>query len=218
MKTQKHAANTPARAARSLSHAMERDDHAIDDATIPNRPDAPLEPSSAAAAPEGLVVTLPTLAHEPLASPERSHASEATARAHVQVAPNVLDLVTLPIATPEETRQRQAQRDLNEIVHSVLVLGLIVSVACMLIGIGLDLLYRREIPTAVPDFGDIFTRVRALRPSGFIALGLLVLIATPILRVIGSIGAFLYERDWRYAGITGLVFIILMVSLVLGKG
>ena len=70
----------------------------------------------------------------------------------------------------------------------------------------------------MPDFGDVFNRVFALRPSGFLALGLLMLIATPILRVIGSILVFLYERDWRYAGITCLVLAIVIVSLVLGKG
>ena len=62
-----------------------------------------------------------------------------------------------------------------------------------------------------------FVRVVSLRPSGFLALGLLVLIATPILRVVGSILAFIYERDWRFAGITFLVLIIVMVSLVLGE-
>jgi uncharacterized membrane protein len=70
----------------------------------------------------------------------------------------------------------------------------------------------------VPDIGDVVNRVIALRPSGFLALGLLVLIATPILRVIGSIGAFVYERDWRFAGITTLVLGVLILSLVLGRG
>lgn len=100
----------------------------------------------------------------------------------------------------------------------MLVIGLILSTALMLVGLALDLTLGREVPTAVPDFGDIFNRVIALRPSGFLALGLLVLIATPILRVVGSIFAFLYERDWRYTGITLLVLGIVMVSLVMGKG
>jgi uncharacterized membrane protein len=51
-----------------------------------------------------------------------------------------------------------------------------------------------------------------------LALGLLVLIATPILRVVGSILAFLYERDWRYAGVTTVVLIVVLISLLLGKG
>lgn len=57
-----------------------------------------------------------------------------------------------------------------------------------------------------------------LRPSGFLAAGLLVLIATPILRVAGSIFAFLHERDFLYAGITAFVLLIVLASLLLGKG
>src|SRR5262245_16949641 len=64
----------------------------------------------------------------------------------------------------------------------------------MLAGLGLDLLYRRELPAAIPDLGEVFRRAVALRPSGFLALGLLMLIATPVLRVIGSIIAFCREH------------------------
>ena len=102
-------------------------------------------------------------------------------------------------------------------VAPALIIGLAISTILMLIGIGLDIALQRDIPTAVPDFRDVFARVAALRPSGFLALGLLVLIATPVLRVIGSIFAFIYERDWRYAGITFLVLVVVLVSLVLGE-
>lgn len=139
-------------------------------------------------------------------------------RPQVHVASNLLDLVTGRLATPATQQVAKEQRDLNEIVHQMLVIGLILSTTLMLVGLALDLALGREVPTAVPDFGDIFNRVIALRPSGFLALGLLVLIGTPILRVVGSIFAFLYERDWRFAGITLLVLGIVMVSLILEKG
>ena len=139
--------------------------------------------------------------------------------ARVHVAPNLRDLViAAPLATPQETQVAQERRDLNAVVHGVLIIGLIISTALMLAGVGLELFSQRDLPTAVPDIGDVINRVLALRPSGFLALGLLVLIATPILRVIGSIGAFVYERDWRFAGITTLVLGVLIVSLVLGRG
>ncbi|KPV49515.1 hypothetical protein SE17_32180 [Kouleothrix aurantiaca] len=107
---------------------------------------------------------------------------------------------------------------MNEIVHGVLIIGLATSTALMLLGLGLALFYQRDLPTAVPNIGDVLGRVAALRPSGFLALGLLVLIATPILRVVGSIGAFVYERDWRFAAITSLVLAVLAVSLLFGRG
>ena len=56
----------------------------------------------------------------------------------------------------------------------------------------------------------------AFQPPGLLALGLLVLIATPILRVLGSVIGFIVERDWRYALITSIVFLIVVASILLG--
>jgi len=166
-----------------------------------------------------VVIRTPSSAREPIAPPTARPAAPAqSARAPVHVAPNLRALVTAPPVTPQETPAAKEQRDLNEIVHGVLIIGLVVSTALMLTGLALDIAYRREIPSAVPDIGEVFGRVLALRPSGFLALGLLALIATPILRVVGSIGAFIYERDWRFAGITLLVLAVMVASLLMGRG
>jgi len=55
----------------------------------------------------------------------------------------------------------------------------------------------------------------ALRGDGraIIQLGLLLLIATPLARVIFSIVAFELEKDRLYVGLTVIVFLILMYSL-----
>ena len=180
--------------------------------TIEGRPaPPPARPASA-----GPVVIRP----EATGATFKTHgrASSQRERAQVRLAPQVLDLLTIPAATPQVTETAREQRDLNAVVHGVLMVGLAISTALMLAGIGLDLFLQRDLPAVVPDLGEVLARVAALRPSGFLALGLLVLIATPILRVIGSIGAFVYERDWRFAGITTLVLGVLIVSLVLGRG
>ena len=52
-----------------------------------------------------------------------------------------------------------------------------------------------------------------LRGRDIIQLGLLVLIATPVARVIFSLIGFLIEKDWIYVVITAIVLIILSVSL-----
>ena len=46
-----------------------------------------------------------------------------------------------------------------------------------------------------------------------IQLGLLVLIATPVARVLFSVFAFARERDWAYVCITLVVLVILLYSL-----
>jgi len=51
------------------------------------------------------------------------------------------------------------------------------------------------------------------RGRDVIQLGLLVLIATPVARVIFSLIGFLIEKDWIYVAITTIVLIILSVSL-----
>lgn len=48
---------------------------------------------------------------------------------------------------------------------------------------------------------------------GWIQVGLLLLIATPVARVIFSVYAFVRERDWLYVGITLIVLSILACSL-----
>jgi uncharacterized membrane protein len=48
---------------------------------------------------------------------------------------------------------------------------------------------------------------------GLIQLGLLVLVATPVLRVAGSLVAFALLRDRTYVVLTSIVLVLLMVSL-----
>ncbi len=159
-----------------------------------------------------VVMPVPPGAAEPAARPP------GIGQRDVHVAPNLRELViATPVAEDDDALRAQG-RDLNQVVHGVLIIGLAISTACMLAGVGLALFNRRDLPTTIPDLGELFARVVALRPSGFVGLGLLVLIATPMLRVVGSIGAFVYEHDWRFAAITCLVLGILITSIVLGHG
>jgi uncharacterized membrane protein len=66
--------------------------------------------------------------------------------------------------------------------------------------------------------GATLAGVRAGNPAAIIVLGLLVLLATPLLRIIVSIVSFARERDWPYVAITLLVLAILLLSFALGKG
>ena len=50
-----------------------------------------------------------------------------------------------------------------------------------------------------------------------IQLGLLLLITTPIARVIFAVIGFLWERDWLYVFISLIVLAVLLYSLVFGR-
>jgi uncharacterized membrane protein len=59
----------------------------------------------------------------------------------------------------------------------------------------------------------IVTEALKFRGRDMIQLGLLLLIATPVARVIFSLIGFLIEKDWIYVAITSTVLIILSISL-----
>ena len=54
------------------------------------------------------------------------------------------------------------------------------------------------------------------RPEAIIELGLLLLILTPVARVVFSIFAFAWERDYLYVGLTLVVLGVLLYSLLAG--
>jgi len=166
--------------------------------------------------PEPVVLPEPKATDE-LKVPQAKPASP-NIEAEVTVAPNLSDLVTGKLETPEEAQAVKRRHEINTVVHRVLIVGLAISTVLILFGLGLDILRHRQVPTDAPTFREVFRRTAELRPSGFLTLGLLVLVATPIMRVIGSTIAFLYERDWRYALITFVVLVVVTLSLLLGQG
>ncbi|AEY66155.1 DUF1634 domain-containing protein [Clostridium sp. BNL1100] len=64
---------------------------------------------------------------------------------------------------------------------------------------------------------DIFSGLAVLKPYAVILTGLLILIITPVFRVGISIFTFLKEKDYMYVIITTIVFVILIISFLLGK-
>lgn len=125
---------------------------------------------------------------------------------------------------PEEQGEalvRQAELVISHVLRG----GVLLSVAIILCGVVLfyvrafGALGRSEdvaaFPHTLPSVGQGLAHADS---QAVIILGLLVLLATPVVRVAVSIVAFLLERDWRYVVITSLVLLILLLSFVLGKG
>ena len=72
-------------------------------------------------------------------------------------------------------------------------------------------------PTFPHTLHDVLTGLADFRGQSIITVGLLLLIATPVLRVAVSIFGFVYEHDRRYVVITSIVLTLLLLSFVLGK-
>ena len=106
------------------------------------------------------------------------------------------------------------------IVSWVLLIG--VSLAAALIAVGLlgsflvgwrgSLLGLPADDVPIGSFGDLGGGLAALRPQAIGQLGLLVLVATPIVRVLTSLVAFALERDRLYVVLTAIVLAILLAS------
>ena len=74
-------------------------------------------------------------------------------------------------------------------------------------------------PSTYPhSLGGVLAGLAHGDPLAILSLGLLVLLLTPVARVLVSILAFARERDWLYVAITALVLLILVVSFLLGAG
>jgi uncharacterized membrane protein len=73
-------------------------------------------------------------------------------------------------------------------------------------------------PQELRTVSGILREVATFHGRGLIQLGLLILIATPVARVLFSVVAFLYERDWTYVAITVIVLALLCYSLFGGGG
>ncbi|HUI09998.1 MAG TPA: DUF1634 domain-containing protein [Bacteroidota bacterium] len=61
--------------------------------------------------------------------------------------------------------------------------------------------------------GGILSEAFALRAGGIVQTGLLILIATPVLRVAFSLFGFARQRDWLYVLLTLIVLTVLTAGL-----
>ncbi len=73
-------------------------------------------------------------------------------------------------------------------------------------------------PAELRSVPDIVHHAMTLRPLGVIQFGLLLLIATPVARVLFSVLGFGMERDWMYVVITLLVLALLIYTLTSRSG
>jgi uncharacterized membrane protein len=106
---------------------------------------------------------------------------------------------------------------LERTVQRVLQAGVAVSFALMLAGVVLALARGEELAVHVVPLRELAGGLAALDPAAYVSLGLAVLIATPFLRVAGSLVAFLRLRDRRYALITAVVLLVMCVSVLAGQ-
>lgn len=110
------------------------------------------------------------------------------------------------------------RRRIDALVHLVLLAGGALAGLLLLAAIVAALAEHRGLPQVPERLSDVLRAVRHLEPAGLASLGLVILILTPVARVVGSVVAFAWMKDWRFTLITLLVLTLMGLSLYFGQG
>jgi uncharacterized membrane protein len=118
--------------------------------------------------------------------------------------------------------QRAASAEVEGVIARLLIAGTIVGVGLLAIGVVLMAVHgiSPEAATFPPfDASTVPGDLAALRPEGFLWAGIVILIATPIARVIGELVTFSVRGDRVMAGVAlailGVVALSVVAALVL---
>lgn len=125
-----------------------------------------------------------------------------------------------------DKKTRISDEKIDEVIGNLLRVGVIVSSIIVLIGGVLYLLkHGTEPPRYHIFYGEpsefrsllgIMKSASTFSGRGVIQFGLLLLIATPVLRVAFTVISFLIQRDRVYVGVTLIVLAVLLFSLAGG--
>jgi len=129
-------------------------------------------------------------------------------------------------AHEEQDRRRQDERQLEMLIGRVLQTGVLAAAAVVLAGAAVYLVrhggdapqygvFRGE-PEDLCSVAGIVADASQLRGRGLIQLGLLLLIATPVVRVATAAIAFALERDRLYVAVSLIVLGSLAYSMLVG--
>jgi len=127
----------------------------------------------------------------------------------------------------EPREERISDYAVEQLIGRLLQIGVGIAALVVVIG-GLLLLahhgaeipnystFRGE-PESIRTLYGVVHGLMAADARSIIQFGLLLLIATPILRVAFTWFAFVLQRDWVYVAITSVVLILLLYGLVFGR-
>jgi uncharacterized membrane protein len=123
----------------------------------------------------------------------------------------------------QQSNQGLTDEQVEQVLGNLLRVGVVV--AALVVALG-GVMYLAEYGTAPADHqvfhgqpeelrhpADILVEAWGLRSRGVIQLGLLLLVATPVARVIFSVFAFAREGDWLYVLLTLIVLGVLLYSV-----
>lgn len=108
-----------------------------------------------------------------------------------------------------------SQRSLCSVVQPILRWGMILSLGLMFLGLALGIMTGAEEASVLP-LERIPSQLLDLDPAAFLTLGIVLLIATPLARVFGSLCVFIKERDRKFVLVSLAVLLSVALAVILG--
>lgn len=111
-----------------------------------------------------------------------------------------------------------ARRPLEASVSIVLKVGTYAAMTLIALGVALMVAAGRSPLDVAPplDPGSLAADLTALRPSGFLWLGVLIVLATPPLRVVTALIGYLRADERELAVVAVLILAVIALGVVLG--
>jgi uncharacterized membrane protein len=124
--------------------------------------------------------------------------------------------------TKVDFRETSTEANVYADVYRVLVGGMIVSTILFIIGVVRALMHPTSFPLSAEwvrqhyAFSTVIHGLATLDPMIVMMVATILLILTPVARVIVSIWAFIVDRDYKFVAITSIVLLIMVITVIAG--
>lgn len=116
------------------------------------------------------------------------------------------------------------EKDLSALVGNMLRWGVVLSMSVVILGLGLYIFHHSGEPTAyknfmpekLPAIKDMLGSALQGDASSIILVGVMMLIATPVMRIVFALVGFALEKDKLYVGISIIILCIILFSVLFG--
>ena len=134
--------------------------------------------------------------------------------------------MTMPERSPSATAPPPpagAEDNVYADVYRLLIAGMIVSSVLFAVGILLAMLHPRYIPLSTRwvrsqyHAGTVVHGLLHSDPAAIMLVATVLLVLTPVARVLVSIVAFFLDRDSKFVVVTGIVFLVMILTVILGE-
>ncbi|MFW9930068.1 MAG: DUF1634 domain-containing protein [Candidatus Thorarchaeota archaeon] len=108
------------------------------------------------------------------------------------------------------------EQQFEEIISYLLRIGVIFSGFFMLLGMILAGLQGSTVDIENLSLNIIIENILQITPIGLIFIGIIILLLTPVMRVAISIILYIYIKDKKFAVVTSIVLLFMLIGILIG--